>query len=204
MEGLSFGETSIGNEPDDLFEAWLADARESEPNDPNALALATVDETGLPDVRMVLLKDHDRRGFVFYTNFESAKGKELLTSRKAAMCFHWKSRRRQVRVRGPIEVVSEAEADAYFESRPRGSRLGAWASDQSRPLDSRERLEKKVEELDSRFAGAAIPRPPHWSGFRLIPEQIEFWQDGAFRLHDRALFMRSSPEEGWIVQRLYP
>ena len=157
-------------EPFRLFAAWLEDATKSEPNDPNALALATVDADGMPDVRMVLLKGFDEQGFVFYTNFESAKGREILSSMKAAMCFHWKSLRRQVRVRGPVEVVSDEEADAYFKTRPRGSRIGAWASKQSRPLESRFALEKAVAEYTARYAIGEIPRPKHWSGFRLVPD----------------------------------
>lgn len=191
-----------GAEPYALFAGWLKDAEASEPNDPNAVALATVDTDGLPDVRMVLLKGFDAQGFVFYTNFESAKGGEILSSMKAAMCFHWKSLRRQVRVRGPVEVVSDAEADAYFASRPRGSRIGAWASKQSRPLESRFALEKAVAEYTARHAIGEIPRPPHWSGFRILPSSIEFWHDRPFRLHDRIRFERAG--EGWAKTRLYP
>ncbi|NDV85971.1 pyridoxamine 5'-phosphate oxidase [Aurantimonas aggregata] len=203
-EALTLGERPVGDDPFGLFANWLADAETSEPNDPNAVALATVDGAGLPDVRMVLLKDFDAAGFVFYTNFESAKGRQLLASRKAAMCFHWKSLRRQVRLRGPVEVVSEAEADAYFASRPLGSRIGAWASAQSRSLDSRAVLEARVAELGDQYGGGAVPRPPHWSGFRLVPQQIEFWHDGAFRLHDRALFTRDGNAGAWRIERLYP
>ncbi|MEP1514724.1 MAG: pyridoxamine 5'-phosphate oxidase, partial [Nitratireductor sp.] len=173
------------------------------PNDPTAVALATVDKDGLPDVRMVLLKGFDRDGFVFYTNFESAKGVELLGSMKAAMCFHWKSLRRQVRLRGPVEIVSDAEADAYFASRPRGSRIGAWASKQSRPLESRFALEKAVAEYTARHAIGEIPRPAHWSGFRLKPQAIEFWHDRPFRLHDRVVFSADG-KGGWGKARLYP
>lgn len=191
-----------GAEPYALFARWLEDAGASEPNDPNAMALATVDADGLPDVRMVLLKGFDEEGFVFYTNFESAKGTEILSSMKAALCFHWKSLRRQVRVRGPVEVVPDAEADAYFASRPRGSRIGAWASKQSRPLESRFALEKAVAEYTARHAIGEIPRPPHWSGFRIAPSSIEFWHDRPFRLHDRIRFDRAG--EGWTKTRLYP
>lgn len=191
-------------EPVALFAEWLADAAKSEPNDPNAVALATVDDNGLPDVRMVLLKGHDEHGFVFYTNFESAKGREILGSMKAAMCFHWKSLRRQVRLRGPVEVVSDEEADTYFASRPRGSRIGAWASKQSRPLESRFALEKAVAEYTARYAVGDIPRPPHWSGFRIRPTSMEFWHDRPFRLHDRVIFSRETPEGGWQKTRLYP
>lgn len=189
-------------EPFALFAAWLEDATRSEPNDPNAVALATVDADGLPDVRMVLLKGFDQTGFVFYTNFESAKGRQILGSMKAAMCFHWKSLRRQVRVRGPVEVVSDAEADAYYATRPRGSRIGAWASRQSRPLESRFALEKAVAEYTARYPLGDIPRPAHWSGFRILPEQIEFWHDRPFRLHDRLQFRREGG--GWTTTRLYP
>lgn len=190
------------DEPFALFADWLADATKSEPNDPNATALATVDADGLPDVRMVLLKGFDEKGFVFYTNFESAKGREILGSMKAAMCFHWKSLRRQVRVRGPVEIVTDAEADAYFASRPRGSRIGAWASKQSRPLEGRFALEKAVAEYTARHAIGEIPRPPYWSGFRIMPVQIEFWHDRPFRLHDRVVFTRKG--DGWEKTRLYP
>lgn len=189
-------------EPFRLFAEWLADAEESEINDPNAVAVATVDPDGLPDVRMVLLKGFDEQGFVFYTNFESAKGRQILSSMKAAMCFHWKSLRRQVRLRGPVEVVSEAEADAYYASRPRGSRIGAWASKQSRPLESRFALEKAVAEYTARHAIGEIPRPPHWSGFRIRPQQMEFWHDRPFRLHDRVRFDRAG--DAWEKTRLYP
>ena len=190
------------DEPFALFADWLADATKSEPNDPNATALATVDADGLPDVRMVLLKGFDEKGFVFYTNFESAKGREILGSMKAAMCFHWKSLRRQVRVRGPVEIVTDAEADAYFASRPRGSRIGAWASKQSRPLEGRFALEKAVAEYTARHAIGEIPRPPYCSGSRIMPVQIESWHDPPFRLHDRVVFTRKG--DGWEKTRLYP
>jgi pyridoxamine 5'-phosphate oxidase len=189
-------------EPFRLFAEWLDDAVKSEPNDPNGVALATVDETGMPNVRMVLLKGFDEQGFVFYTNFESAKGREIRATMKAAMCFHWKSLRRQVRVRGPVEIVSDAEADAYYATRPRGSRIGAWASKQSSPLESRFALEKAVAEFNARYAIGEIPRPGHWSGFRIVPQTIEFWHDRPFRLHDRVVFSRT--ESGWEKTRLYP
>ncbi|WP_378943931.1 pyridoxamine 5'-phosphate oxidase [Mesorhizobium sp. ANAO-SY3R2] len=201
--GLKSGDFTESAEPYRLFAAWLQDATASEPNDPNAVALATVDTDGLPDVRMVLLKGFDEQGFVFYTNFESAKGREILATMKAAMCFHWKSLRRQVRVRGPVEIVTDEEADAYFASRPRGSRIGAWASKQSRPLESRFALEKAVAEYTARHAIGEIPRPAHWSGFRILPSQIEFWHDRPFRLHDRIVFTRSG-NGGWEKERLYP
>ncbi|ODT56532.1 MAG: pyridoxamine 5'-phosphate oxidase [Methylobacterium sp. SCN 67-24] len=201
--GLKSGDFTESAEPFRLFAAWLQDATASEPNDPTAVALATVDTDGLPDVRMVLLKGFDEQGFVFYTNFESAKGREILATMKAAMCFHWKSLRRQVRVRGPVEIVTNAEADAYFASRPRGSRIGAWASKQSRPLESRFALEKAVAEYTARHAIGEIPRPSYWSGFRIVPSQIEFWHDRPFRLHDRIVFTRNA-EGGWGKDRLYP
>ena len=191
------------DEPFRLFAAWLKDAEASEPNDPNAMALATVDETGLPNVRMVLLKGFDEAGFVFYTNLESTKGRELAATGKAALLFHWKSRRRQVRIRGPVSRVSDAEADAYYASRARGSRIGAWASKQSQPLESRFALEKAVAEYTARFGFGEIPRPEYWSGTRIEPVSIEFWQDGLFRLHDRVQFLRDEAG-GWARRRLYP
>jgi pyridoxamine 5'-phosphate oxidase len=190
------------NEPFSLFGTWLKEAESIEPNDPNALALATVDADGMPNVRMVLLKSFDLDGFVFFTNYESRKGQELLGQKKAAMVFHWKSLRRQVRVRGNIETVSDAEADAYYETRARGSRIGAWASKQSRPLESRFALEKAVAEYTMKFGIGHIPRPAHWSGFRLKPVSIEFWADRPFRLHDRVEFIRAG--EGWEKVRMYP
>ncbi|MBY8918196.1 pyridoxamine 5'-phosphate oxidase [Nitratireductor sp. L1-7-SE] len=202
-ETLKSGDFTEREEPFRLFAEWLEDATKSEPNDPNALALATVDPDGMPNVRMVLLKGFDERGFVFYTNFESAKGQEVLSAKKAAMCFHWKSLRRQVRIRGPVEVVSDAEADEYYASRPRGSRIGAWASKQSRPLESRFALEKAVAEYTAKFAVGTIPRPSHWSGFRIVPQTIEFWHDRPFRLHDRVVFSRDEKGD-WQTERLYP
>ncbi|MEO1989562.1 MAG: pyridoxamine 5'-phosphate oxidase [Martelella sp.] len=192
------------NDPFELFAKWLKDAEASEPNDPNAVAVATVDEDGLPNVRMVLMKEFDAKGFVFYTNFESQKGRELLGQPKAAMCFHWKSLRRQVRLRGPVEVVTDAEADSYFQSRPRGSRIGAWASKQSRTLESRFALERAVAKATAKYGVSEIPRPAHWSGFRLKPVSIEFWHDGKFRLHDRIEFRRNAAEGGWHKVRMYP
>ncbi|WP_394890741.1 pyridoxamine 5'-phosphate oxidase [Mesorhizobium sp. AaZ16] len=200
---LTSGDFTEAAEPFRLFAEWLDDAVKSEPNDPNGVALATVDETGMPNVRMVLLKGFDEQGFVFYTNLESIKGREILASMKAAMCFHWKSLRRQVRVRGPVEIVSDAEADAYYATRPRGSRIGAWASKQSRPLESRFALEKAVAEYTARYAIGEIPRPPYWSGFRIVPETIEFWHDRPFRLHDRVMFSRTDAGV-WEKTRLYP
>ncbi|WP_084032796.1 pyridoxamine 5'-phosphate oxidase [Chelativorans sp. J32] len=200
---LNQADFTEAGEPFRLFAEWLQDAERSEPNDPNATALATVDPDGMPNVRMVLLKGFDERGFVFYTNFESVKGQEILSSMKAALCFHWKSLRRQVRVRGPVEQVPDEEADAYYASRPRGSRIGAWASKQSRPLESRFALEKAVAEYTAKFAVGEIPRPSYWSGFRIVPVSIEFWHDRPFRLHDRVLFKREG-DEGWSKTRLYP
>ncbi|MBO6890797.1 MAG: pyridoxamine 5'-phosphate oxidase [Roseibium sp.] len=203
-EQLTKGDFTEVKKPFELFHEWLEDAKGSEPNDPNALSLATVDENGLPNVRMVLLKGFDERGFVFYTNFESTKGEELLFAGKAAMCFHWKSLRRQVRIRGEVVEVSAEEADEYYGSRPRGSRIGAWASKQSRPLESRFALEKEVAKYTAKFGIGDIPRPEHWSGMRLVPTSIEFWHDRPFRLHDRILFTRQHADEPWSKERLYP
>lgn len=197
-------------DPFALFEAWLKEASTTEINDANAMSLATVDAGGMPNVRIVLLKGLDpaggeARGFVFYTNAESAKGRELLASRKAALNFHWKSLRRQVRIRGNVVPVSSAEADAYYTTRPKGSRIGAWASDQSRPLESRTVLEDRILSLEAKFGGESpIPRPPHWTGFRLTPSEIEFWCERRFRLHDRLLFQRPSAHTAWTRSRLFP
>jgi pyridoxamine 5'-phosphate oxidase len=192
------------NDPFNLFGEWLKEAEKSEPNDANAMALATADEEGLPNVRMVLLKGFDERGFVFYTNFESQRGQEILGTMKAAICFHWKSLRRQVRVRGIVEEVSKEEADAYFSSRPRDSRIGAWASQQSRPLESRFALETAVALNTAKYAIGEVPRPSYWSGFRIKPVSIEFWHDRPFRLHDRVVFRRRDPSGEWSKARLYP
>ena len=190
------------DDPIALFDGWLHEAEASEPNDPNAVALATVDADGQPSVRMVLLKGHDARGFVIYTNQQSRKADALAANPVAALLFHWKSLRRQVRVEGPVTVVAEDEADAYFATRSRASRLGAWASDQSRPLPDRATLEQRLAELTARFDGQEVPRPPHWSGYRVTPRAIEFWQDGAHRLHQRRLFTRLA--DGWSEGLLYP
>lgn len=189
-----------------LFAAWLEEAGQKEPNDPNAMALATVGADGLPSLRMVLLKGYDAEGFVFYTNLESRKGRQLAANPKAALLFHWKSLRRQVRVEGPVSPVGAAEADEYFASRPRQSQIGAWASDQSRPLEGRFELEKRVALYAAKFAVGKVPRPAHWSGFRIAAERIEFWQDGAFRLHDRLVYHRedASGRAAWRTERLFP
>ncbi len=190
-------------DPFPQFDSWFAEAQAAEPNDPNAMALATVDADGQPSVRMVLLKGHGPDGFVFYTNLESRKGVALAVHTRAALLFHWKSLRRQVRIEGAVEPVSAAEADAYFASRPRESRIGAWASDQSRPLSSRAELLKRIAAVTARHAVGEVPRPPHWSGFRLVPQTIEFWEDKAFRIHDRTRHTRL-PDGGWSAQLLFP
>ena len=190
--------------PFDRFDQWLKEAEKAEPNDPSAMALASVDADGMPNVRMVLMRRHDDRGIVFFTNFESQKGVELLGSNKAAACFHWKTLRKSVRFRGEVEVVSEEEADDYFYSRPRGSRIGAHASKQSRPLESRFALEKEVAKWAAKFGTGKVPRPEYWSGFRLMPTSIEFWSDGKFRLHDRLRFDRETLNSAWSTSRLYP
>jgi pyridoxamine 5'-phosphate oxidase len=187
-----------------LFAEWYAEAEKSEPNDPSALTLATVGPDGTPSARMVLLKGYDPAGFVFYTNYESRKGRQLIDHPKAAMLFHWKSLRRQVRLEGPVSQTTAEEADAYFATRARGSQIGAWASDQSRPLESRFALEKRVAEFGARHLIGTVPRPPHWSGFRLQPLLIEFWQDQAFRLHDRLEYHRASADQPWTTRTLYP
>lgn len=192
----------MADNPFALFDIWYAQARESEINDSNAMALATVDAQGRPSVRMVLLKGQGPDGFVFYTNYQSRKGGELLSNRNAALLFHWKSLRRQIRVEGPVEPVDDATADAYFATRSRDSQLGAWASDQSRPLPERSIFEQRFAEADARFADKPVPRPPHWSGFRVSPQRIEFWEDRDHRLHHRRLFTRT--DTGWTEGLLYP
>lgn len=188
-------------DPFQLFQDWMAEAARSEPNDPNAMTLATATAGGVPSARIVLLKGLDPRGFVFYTNTQSRKGGELAANPRVALLFHWKTLQRQVRVEGEVEPVTAAEADAYYNSRARISRLGAWASDQSRPLPARSELERRVAELDVKYPGD-IPRPPHWSGFRVIPAFLEFWQDMPYRLHDRRTYTRAG--EGWTTGALYP
>ena len=190
------------SEPFELFQRWYAEAQASEPNDPNAMALATVNADGQPSVRMVLLKDADPQGFVFYTNYESRKGRQLLETRKAAIVLHWKSLGRQVRAEGAVESVTDAEADAYFASRPKASQIGAWASQQSRPLESRFELEKRVASFTAKYAIGAVPRPSFWSGFRILPHYIEFWENRPFRLHDRLVYHRAG--DGWTTEKLYP
>lgn len=193
----------MSDDPHALFDTWFAEAKAAEPNDPDAMALATADEVGNPSVRMVLLKGHDARGFVFYTNIESNKGRELAENPHAALLFHWKSLRRQVRIEGHVETVSAAEADTYFATRSRASQLGAWASRQSRPLDSRAKFEAEYKAAHERFDGVDVPRPPHWSGFRVVPLTIEFWQDRPHRLHERRLFLAQEGGE-WAESLLYP
>jgi pyridoxamine 5'-phosphate oxidase len=192
----------MADDPLALFDAWFAEARASEPNDPEAVALATADAGGRPAVRMVLLKGHDERGFVFYTNEQSRKGDDLAANPQAALLFHWKSLRRQVRIEGAVSRVGAAEADAYFATRGRDSRLGAWASDQSRPLADRAEFMDRFEQEKARFEGGDVPRPPHWGGYRVAPRSIEFWSDGAHRLHERRLF--TARDGGWDEGLLYP
>ncbi len=201
---LTSGDFTEADEPMRLFAAWLGDATQSEPRDPTAMTLATVDSDGLPNARMVLLKGADADGFVFYTNTESQKGNELAANAKAALVFHWKSLNRQVRVRGVVERVTPEEADAYFATRPKQAQIGAWASQQSRPLESRLAFEKAVAVNAAKYALGTVPRPPHWSGFRIVPSSIEFWHDRPFRLHDRIVFKRGNPGAPWSKTRLYP
>ncbi len=192
------------SDPFALFGTWMTEAETSEPNDPNGMALATADAEGRTSLRMVLLKGYDADGFVFYTNLESRKGLQLAENANAALLFHWKSLRRQIRIEGPVTPVSDAEADTYFASRAKQSQIGAWASDQSRPCEGRFELEKRVAKVAAKYALGTVPRPAHWSGFRVSPRYIEFWKDGAFRLHDRHVFTRATPDEAWTIQRLFP
>jgi pyridoxamine 5'-phosphate oxidase len=198
------GDVFTGNEPLGLFVEWFELAKKKEINDPNAMTLATVDAEGLPNARMVLLKDIDERGLSFFTNIESAKGIELKANPRAALLFHWKSIRRQVRFRGNIEPVSDADADAYFATRAKGAQIGAWASPQSRPMEGRFALERRIAEETARHGLGRTPRPPHWSGFRLVPSEIEFWVNRPFRLHDRLVFRRDGAGGKWRNERLYP
>lgn len=192
----------LTTDPYDLFATWMAKAQESELNDPNAMTLATTTPQGHPSARIVLLKSWDRQGFVFYTNLESRKSDEIRANPHVALLFHWKTRKRQIRIEGTATQVSDAEADAYFETRPRLSRIGAWASDQSRPLPERKLLEQRLESAVVQYADAPVPRPPHWSGWLVTPSAIEFWEDRDFRLHDRAVFTRAGDD--WSATRLYP
>ncbi len=200
---LRSSDLAQASDPVRLFAEWLSEATEREPSDPNAMALATVDERGMPDARMVLLRGYENGGFVFYTNLMSRKGRQLAAAPRAALLFHWKSLARQVRVRGQAEPVSDEEANAYFAGRPRLARLGAWASRQSEPLESRFALEKAVARYAAKYPAGAVPRPPHWSGLRIVPAEIEFWREGAFRLHDRVRFSRDAAG-GWAKTRLFP
>jgi pyridoxamine 5'-phosphate oxidase len=201
---LTSGDFTAADDPFRLFEAWLEHAKTTEPRDPTAMTLATVDDDGLPNARMVLLKGADARGFVFYTNVESQKGHELAAHPAAALVFHWKSTNRQIRVRGPVETVTAAEADAYFASRPKQAQIGAWASKQSKPLESRLAFEKAVAVTAAKYAIGQVPRPPNWSGYRIVPLSMEFWQDRPFRLHDRIEFKRDNLGAAWAKTRLYP
>jgi pyridoxamine 5'-phosphate oxidase len=198
------GGIGVKDDPFALFDAWLDEARKTEPNDANAMSVATVDGQGRPNVRMVLLKDASPGGFVFYTNTESAKGNEIAAHAYAAICLHWKTQRRQVRARGHVTRVSDAEADAYFASRPKDSQIGAWASPQSRPMEGRFAFEKEIAKYAARYALQKVPRPPYWSGYRVVPFEIEFWRDRPFRLHDRLVYRRDAPEQPWATERLFP
>ncbi|MDX3968888.1 MAG: pyridoxamine 5'-phosphate oxidase [Bradyrhizobium sp.] len=201
---LTSGDFTAADEPFALFEAWLNEAIKSEPNDPNAMALATVDPDGLPDVRMVLMKGFDTEGFVFYSHIASQKGRELAANPKAALLFHWKSLRRQVRIRGNVTPVTDTEADAYFATRPKQAQIGAWASKQSQELESRFAFEQAIAKVATRYVIGEVPRPPGWSGWRITPLRIEFWHDRPFRLHDRIEFRRDAADQKWSKTRMYP
>ncbi len=201
---LTSGDFTAADEPFALFDAWLNEAIKSEPNDPNAMALATVDPDGLPDVRMVLMKGFDTEGFVFYSHIASQKGRELAANPKAALLFHWKSLRRQVRIRGNVTPVTDAEADAYFATRPKQAQIGAWASKQSEALESRFAFEQAIAKVAARYVIGEVPRPPGWSGWRIAPVRIEFWHDRPFRLHDRIEFRRDAAGQPWSKTRMYP
>ena len=201
---LTTGDFTEADEPLRLFAAWFEEALKGEPRDPSAMSLATVDADGKPNVRMVLMKGFDERGFLFYTNVDSQKGRELDQSRQGALLFHWKSLNRQVRLRGPVERVDDSEADAYFATRPRLAQIGAWASKQSAPLESRHAFEKAIALYTAKHAIGTVPRPPHWTGYRLVPLAIEFWHDRPFRLHDRVEFRRDAAGAPWHKTRLYP
>jgi len=201
---LTSGDFTQADEPLRLFAHWLDEAIKSEPRDPTAMTLATVDTDGAPNARMVLLKGLDDRGFVFYTNMTSQKGRELDATKTAALVFHWKSLNRQIRIRGPVERVTDAEADAYFATRPKGAQIGAWASKQSAPLESRLAFEKAVALYTAKYALGEVPRPPHWTGYRVVPMKIEFWHDRPFRLHDRVEFVRGEFGGAWTKTRMYP
>jgi pyridoxamine 5'-phosphate oxidase len=201
---LTTGDFTEADEPVRLFAAWFAEAKRAEPVNPDAMTLATVDADGRPNARMVLLKGFDERGFVFYTNQDSIKGHELAAAPQAALTFYWKSLQRQVRARGSVEPVSREEADAYFASRSRMAQIGAWASKQSAPLESRLAFEKTIARFTAKFAIGTVPRPPNWSGYRVAPHEIEFWQERPFRLHDRVAFTRANPAAPWQKTRLYP
>jgi pyridoxamine 5'-phosphate oxidase len=198
------GGIAAKGDPFALFDVWMDEAKKSEPNDANAMSLATADADGHPDVRMVLLKGADAGGFVFYTNTESAKGRELASHPHAAICLHWKSLRKQVRARGPVTPVSDAEADAYFATRAKDSQIGAWASAQSRPMEGRFAFEKEIAKYAAKYALQTVPRPPYWSGYRIAPLEIEFWRDRPFRLHDRLVYRRDAVASPWHTERLFP